>query len=82
MQEGEGAGAKCRSDLRADDYASGSLLALSSPSLFGEPRLLRVTGVEKCSDAFLNEARPEVYDPEAAATAWKRTIEFLQRVLA
>jgi len=32
--------------------------------------------------AFFNEARPEVYDPEAAATAWKRTIDFLQRALA
>ena len=27
------------SDLRADDYTSGSLLTLTSPSLFGEPRL-------------------------------------------
>ena len=44
------------SDLRADDYAPGTLLGVTSPSLFGEPRLVRVTGVEKCSDAFLAEA--------------------------
>lgn len=44
------------SDLRADDYAPGSLLGVASPSLFGEPRLVRVTGVERCSDAFLAEA--------------------------
>src|SRR6185436_4576425 len=37
-------------DVRADDYAPGTLLGVSSPSLFGEPRLVRVTGVEKCSD--------------------------------
>src|SRR5690554_1812955 len=44
------------SDVRADDYAPGTLLSLTSPSLFGEPRLVRVSGVEKCTDAFLQEA--------------------------
>ena len=44
------------SDLRADDYVQGTLLGVTSPSLFGEPRLVRVSGVEKCSDAFLAEA--------------------------
>ena len=56
------------SDLRADDYASGSLLALASPSLFGEPRLVRVTGVEKCSDAFLAEAISYLAAPQDGAT--------------
>ena len=31
------------SDVRADDYAPGTLLSLTSPSLFGEPRLVRVS---------------------------------------
>jgi len=44
------------SDLAADAYAPGELLTLASPSLFGESRLIRVTNVEKCSDAFLEEA--------------------------
>jgi len=44
------------SDIRADDYAPGTLLSMTSPSLFGEPRLVRVSGVERCSDAFLQEA--------------------------
>src|SRR3546814_19432821 len=35
------------SDVRADDYAAGTLLGLTSPSLFGEPRLVRVSGVER-----------------------------------
>lgn len=56
------------SDLRADDYASGSLLALTSPSLFGEPRLIRVSGVEKCSDTFLTEALAYLDAPQDGAT--------------
>lgn len=56
------------SDLRADDYAAGSLLAVTSPSLFGEPRLVRVTGVEKCSDAFLSEAVSYLAAPQEGAT--------------
>lgn len=56
------------SDLRADDYAPGTLLAMTSPSLFGEPRLVRVAGVEKCSDAFLNEAIAYLAGPQEGAT--------------
>jgi DNA polymerase III subunit delta len=41
------------SDIQANDYAPGELLTLASPSLFGEPRRIRVSGVEKCTDAFL-----------------------------
>ena len=43
-------------DLDASDYARGELISLASPSLFGEPRLIRVASVEKCSDAFLADA--------------------------
>ncbi|HEY4270219.1 MAG TPA: DNA polymerase III subunit delta [Galbitalea sp.] len=43
------------SDLEADGYAPGELMTLASPSLFNEPRMIRVTGVEKCTDAFLTE---------------------------
>ena len=56
------------SDLRADDYASGSLLALTSPSLFSEPRLVRISGVEKCSDSFLTEALAYLDAPQDGAT--------------
>src|SRR5690349_23677016 len=55
------------SDLRADDYTSGSLLAVTSPSLFGEPRLVRVAGVEKCTDAFLTEALAYLEAPQEGA---------------
>ncbi|MEV8266419.1 DNA polymerase III subunit delta [Microbacterium sp. NPDC076911] len=56
------------SDVRADDYAAGTLLSLTSPSLFGEPRLVRVTGVEKCSDVFLSEAVSYLNMPQEGAT--------------
>jgi len=42
-------------DIDAGAYAPGELLTLASPSLFGEPRLIRVDHVEKCTDAFLEE---------------------------
>jgi len=42
-------------DVEADQYAPGQLLTLASPSLFAEPRLIRVTNVEKCTDAFITE---------------------------
>lgn len=43
------------SDLEADQYAPGELISLASPSLFSEPRMIRITNVEKCSDAFITE---------------------------
>lgn len=43
------------SDIDAGQYAPGELMTYASPSLFGEPRLIRVDHVEKCTDAFLEE---------------------------
>jgi DNA polymerase-3 subunit delta len=43
------------SDIEADNYSPGELITLASPSLFAEPRLIRVTKVEKMTDAFLSE---------------------------
>ena len=42
-------------DIDASQYAPGELLTLASPSLFNEPRLIRVELVEKCTDAFITE---------------------------
>lgn len=42
-------------DLDAADAVPGDLLTLASPSLFGEPRLIRVVGVERLSEAFQTE---------------------------
>ncbi len=56
------------SDVRADDYESGTLMTLTSPSLFGEPRLVRITGAEKATDAFLAEALAYLEHPQEGAT--------------
>jgi DNA polymerase-3 subunit delta len=56
------------SDIDAADYTAGTLLAVSAPSLFGEPRLVRVGSVEKCSDAFLSEAISYLQGPQDGAT--------------
>jgi DNA polymerase-3 subunit delta len=56
------------SDLEADGYARGTLLTLASPSLFGEPRLIRVTGVEKASDEFLEDALEYLAAPADGTT--------------
>ncbi|RFA11130.1 DNA polymerase III subunit delta [Subtercola boreus] len=42
-------------DIDASGYAPGELLTMASPSLFGEPRMIRVASVEKCTDAFIAE---------------------------
>ncbi|MET0842451.1 MAG: DNA polymerase III subunit delta [Mycetocola sp.] len=54
-------------DIEADSYAPGELLTLASPSLFNEPRMIRVTNVEKCSDGFLTEALAYLESPAEGA---------------
>ncbi|MCB1274218.1 MAG: DNA polymerase III subunit delta [Leucobacter sp.] len=44
-------------DVDAAGYTAGELFTLASPSLFAEPRLIRVESVEKASDAFLDDAK-------------------------
>jgi DNA polymerase-3 subunit delta len=43
------------SDIDAASYAPGELLSLASPSLFGEPRLIRIASAEKCTDALIED---------------------------
>ncbi|MCU1425287.1 MAG: polymerase subunit delta, partial [Microbacteriaceae bacterium] len=50
-------------DISADQYSPGELVTLASPSLFAEPRFVRVTGVEKCTDAFMTEVLSYLEDP-------------------
>jgi DNA polymerase-3 subunit delta len=51
------------SDIEADGYAPGELITLASPSLFGEPRMIRATNVEKCTDAFIAETMAYLESP-------------------
>jgi DNA polymerase-3 subunit delta len=55
------------SDLAANDYAPGELLTLASPSLFGEPRLIRVDSVEKTNDVFLSDMLDYLASPADGA---------------
>ncbi len=50
-------------DIEADQYAPGELLTLASPSLFNEPRLIRIARVEKCTDAFITETLDYLANP-------------------
>lgn len=56
------------SDVDASSYAPGQLLTLASPSLFGEPRLIRVANVQSCNDDFLAEILDYVGSPDADTT--------------
>lgn len=53
------------SELDASAYSPGELIQRASPSLFGEPRLIRVSAVEKCSDPFLEDALNYLENPES-----------------
>lgn len=55
-------------DIDAGDYDKGSLALAASPSLFMEPKLLRVTNLNGMSDDFLDEAMAMVDDPFDGAT--------------
>ena len=55
-------------DIDAAGYGAGELFTVASPSLFAEPRLIRVEGVEKASDAFLEDAKRYLTQPAEDTT--------------
>lgn len=55
-------------DLDAAAYGAGEIFTVASPSLFAEPRLIRVTAVEKCSDAFIDDVKRYIADPAEDTT--------------
>lgn len=50
-------------EIDAASYGAGELFTVASPSLFAEPRLIRVDAVEKASDAFLVDAQQYLSSP-------------------
>lgn len=56
------------SDIDASVYQPGQLFDVASPSLFGEPRLIRVASVEKCTDDFLEDALKFLEQPTDEVT--------------
>lgn len=56
------------SQLDAADYESGRLIELTAPSLFDEPRLVIIDGVERCSDALIEDGLSYLTDINAEST--------------
>ncbi len=55
-------------EIEAADYQAGQLLNLTSPSLFAEPRLLIVSGVERCSDDLITDGLDYIANPTSDTT--------------
>jgi DNA polymerase-3 subunit delta len=55
-------------EIEASDYGSQAIFELTSPSLFNEPRLLIIRGVEKCSDALIEDGPKYLADPTSDTT--------------
>ena len=64
-----------------DEYASPAAVAALEAELTALGKVHEFHTYEGTSHAFFNDARPAVYDGEAAADAWKRTLAFLRRHL-
>jgi carboxymethylenebutenolidase len=67
--------------LHLDEHEGGT----SEPNLVAAVEALRAAGAEVeafeyagTGHAFFNDARPEVYHPQAAALAWSRVLDFLR----
>ena len=52
------------SECDASTYLEGEIFNLASPSLFGEPRLIRVSQADKCTDAFISDLLAYRENPE------------------
>ena len=44
-------------ELDASSYVGGQLLDLTSPSLFAEPKLVIIRGLERCTDELIETSR-------------------------
>ena len=55
-------------EIEASEYLPGQLAAVSSPSLFMDPRLVIISGIEKCTDAFIEEGLAFLEAPSTDTT--------------
>lgn len=55
-------------EVEASNYVGGQLLDLTSPSLFAEPKLLIIRGVERCTDELIEDAIAYLANPTPEAT--------------
>lgn len=50
-------------EIEANDYSAGELFDYSSPSLFDEPRLIIIRGVERCTDELIEDGIRYLAEP-------------------
>ncbi|MEY4042866.1 MAG: hypothetical protein RL529_433 [Actinomycetota bacterium] len=55
-------------ELDAADYQAGQLLNITSPSLFAEPRLVIISGFERCSDDLISDGLQYIENPTSDTT--------------
>ena len=55
-------------ELDAVDYQAGQLLNITSPSLFAEPRLVIISGFERCSDDLISDGLQYIENPTSDTT--------------
>lgn len=55
-------------EIDAVDYQAGQLLNITSPSLFAEPRLVIITGFERCSDELITDGLKYIENPTSDTT--------------
>jgi DNA polymerase III subunit delta len=56
------------SELEGAEYEAGRLIDLTAPSLFGEPRVVVVSGLERCTDALIEDGLAYLADPTEDCT--------------
>ena len=65
-----------------DNFVTPDVVRALEDTMRGHGKSIETHTYPGTDHAFFNDTRPEVYDPEAAADAWRRTTEFLRRHLS
>lgn len=55
-------------EIEASDYAAGQIFDLTAPSLFGEPRMLIIRGVERLTDSLIEDGLVFIANPPQDVT--------------
>jgi DNA polymerase-3 subunit delta len=54
--------------LAASDYVTNLIYSIASPSLFSQPRLIVFEGMERCTDAFIEDLKKYIEEPAEDTT--------------
>ena len=55
-------------EVTASEYGKGQLYSMASPSLFSQPRLIIIDSMERCSDAFIDDGKEYLANPDPETT--------------